>query len=354
MAVRGLQDVSASYRFIEHVFSVLQIETARQGSGNLWLPLFSCSALLCCWLLEKSQVSSLSCRISCLTGTSEYVFRLRRQCVGQLGLLIEFVLYVVLIFLRFRGRFFGYCRETSVTSPTCLPPYCLFHLLEWSDILSSCRVSSPLLRVCPPPPHTLPLLSFPLSLSLWVSFSKRLIILVRTIAKVTWYWVRFLPSQRSGAPSLTRRKLPKNLKSNKELHSKSRTCTAATLLYVLEGFKKLHSRTSFTFKLSFVWSDPSKWCCAYFLSNYTFIWLRVIRKRRHQIQSDAFLPLFSSSCTLRAEGNCFPAALQSAWKAEQGNNNNASSSAHARSCGWLSWQALFLSLEGGKKRPSWI
>lgn len=111
-------------------------------------------------------MSSLSCRISCLTGTSEYVFRLRRQCVGQLGLLIEFFLYVVLIFLRFRGRFFGYCRETSVTSPTCLPPYCLFHLLEWSDILSSCRVSSPLLRACTPPPHTLPLLSFPPSLSL--------------------------------------------------------------------------------------------------------------------------------------------------------------------------------------------
>lgn len=90
MAVRGLQDVSASYRFIERVFSVLQIETARQGSDNLWLPLFSCSALLCCWLLEKSQVSSLSCRISSLTGTSEYVFRLRRRaCVGQRGLLIE-------------------------------------------------------------------------------------------------------------------------------------------------------------------------------------------------------------------------------------------------------------------------
>lgn len=153
MAVRGLQDVGASYGFIERVFSVLQIETARQGSDNLWLPLFSCSALLCCWLLEKSQVSSLSCRISSLTGTSEYVFRLRRRaCVGQRGLLIEIFLYVVLIFLRFRGRFYGHCRETSVTSPTCLPPYCLFHLLEWSDVLSSCRVSSPLLRAGTPPP----------------------------------------------------------------------------------------------------------------------------------------------------------------------------------------------------------
>lgn len=92
----------------------------------------------------ESQVSTLYCHISSLRGMFEYICWLYCQC--YLSLAPAVLIYRLLSTSNFsldQTRVFNWHSETSATlTQHFLHFHRVFHLLNWSDILSSCSVST--------------------------------------------------------------------------------------------------------------------------------------------------------------------------------------------------------------------